>query len=416
MASCNGLAGQKTHIAIIRFMAKRFPISRYTARRLGAGLAAAWSLWTMGAVPAFPAPPPTRVVHPKEIQRQGVEAAETSSPQGAPDRHDGGVGDLDAEGRDDPEAARPSPDATLSGAAATDTSAPGASTSGTSTSDGGAAFVFHDTTDVRWVLVPTVVRGPGGPIHDLDAEDFEIWVDQRRVSIESFDARSDGALRLIFLQDLSGSMDTAGKLDLGRLAARELLRSLRADDELTLASFASGRVQVDARSDTGEGTLRRAVDAWNAWGTTALHDAVAMLPEIDLLTRDRGGAAILVTDGGDNASALGAERARDLVRRSDVPVYVLAVGADPGDPAPDDPLGRLARDTGGRYYSVRTPTHAVLACQRITAELRGQYVLGFSTAGAADARAIRVETRPGLEVRHRLAYHGGPPTGGPDPL
>ena len=60
-----------------------------------------------------------------------------------------------------------------------------------------------------------------------------------------------------------------------------------------------------------------AVATWEAYGTTALHDAIARLPEIAGAARFPRRAALLITDGVDNASSISAAEARELVRRAE---------------------------------------------------------------------------------------------------
>lgn len=294
----------------------------------------------------------------------------------------------------------------------------GSSISFGATPDAAPVAQFEGTTAVSWVLVPVVVRGPRGYVTRLDASDFELFVDDQPRRFETFDTDPEGPVSLIHLQDLSGSMAATGKLDGGREALEYFLRRLRPGDEIALATFASGRTDVEVPF-TGDVTpLREALGLWRGYGTTALHDAVAWLPEIGLEGRNARRAAIVVTDGADNASALEPHTARDLVRRARLPVYVIALGGAErrkGTPPPKDEtlLRLLAFRTGGRYFSMRDSAAIPDVCEAIAQELRHQYVLGFRTrADTPQAHhAIRVHVTRGkdLEIIHRAGYHGGSP-------
>ncbi len=111
---------------------------------------------------------------------------------------------------------------------------------------------------------------------------------------------------MVFLQDLSGSMGTGYKLAASREAARYFFDEARTGDEFALASFGAGSVQVDVPFTQDIEAAREAVSSWEAWGTTALQDAVAWLPEITLEKTSIKRAAIVVTDGLDNAIVGGA--------------------------------------------------------------------------------------------------------------
>ncbi len=275
--------------------------------------------------------------------------------------------------------------------------------------------VYQDRVDVEWVLVPAVVRRGSSYVRGLEKKDFELTVDGRIVAIGSFAAGADAPVSLIHLQDLSGSMALNGRLETSRDVLSCFLERARPGDEFALASFAGGKIRVEVPLTTDASALDEAIAAWRGYGTTALHDAVAWLP--DIAVRDRGvrRAAVLITDGADNASTLSPAAARDLVRRARLPVYVL--GLSTGSPFKLDAQGRklhryadvlnlLAHLTGGRYYSIQGDADAV--CAAIDKELRSQYVLGFAAGtGEVDYHSIRV-TAPGrkVEVLHRRGYNG----------
>ncbi len=283
------------------------------------------------------------------------------------------------------------------------------------------ASVYQDRVDVEWVLVPAVVRKGPRYVRGLEARDFELTVDGRPVTIGSFEADNDAPVSLIHLQDLSGSMALDGRLEASREALGCFLGRSRPGDEFALASFAGGRTQVEVPFTADASVLREAMVAWRAYGTTALHDAVAWLPEVSVRDRSARRAAVLITDGVDNASALTPAAARDLVRRARLPVYVLGLATgSPFELDPDggklhryaDVLNLLAHLTGGRYYSIEGNARSL--CAAIDAELRSQYVLGFAAGtGQVGYRSINV-TVPGrkVEVLHRRGYTGRLPTPG----
>jgi VWFA-related protein len=281
---------------------------------------------------------------------------------------------------------------------------------------------FAEQVGVGWVLVPVVVRPHSGDDRGrLDEEDFRLLVDGRPVPIDTFERRAEAPLSLVVLQDLSGSMANVGKLEASRQAIDYFLDTARDGDEFALASFAGGLTQVDVPFTQDRGALREALAAWEGWGTTALHDAVAWLPDISLNGRNPKRAALLVTDGIDNASTIPPTQARDLVRRAQLPVYVLGLrSGDPYTLASDgeklfryaDLLNLLAYSTGGQYHAAGGPDEVKEACAAIAEDLRTQYVLSFPTKadGPVRDRAIRVEVDAGKSrIFFRRSYRGRPP-------
>jgi Ca-activated chloride channel family protein len=286
---------------------------------------------------------------------------------------------------------------------------------------------FQDTLAVNNVLVPVLVRTRGGYANHLEAKDFRLSVDGRPVPIESFDQNTEAPTSLVFLQDLSGSMGTGNKIEVSREVVRYFLGHALAGDEFALATFASGHGEVEVPFTADREAVLDAVSRWQGWGTTALHDAVAWIPDISAEGHNSRRFAILVTDGIDNASSLTPEAARAIVRAAQVPVYVLGLGS--GSPYEltaegkkvyryADVLNLLAGATGGRYFPIARSADLPKALKAIAEDLRHQYVLGFSTReGARSYRRLRVEVKAkGLGDRttvvFRRGYKGPPPAGG----
>ncbi len=281
---------------------------------------------------------------------------------------------------------------------------------------------FGETFSVGYVLVPVIVRSGSGYARGLDAGDFALSVEGRPVAIESFEPRADAPASLVFLQDLSGSMGNSGKLAASRQAVGYFLDRAREGDEFAVASFSGGERRVEVPWTGDAGAVRQAVGAWEAYGTTALHDAVAAVPGISAEGRNAKRFILLVTDGIDNASRIGPAEARRLVRQAQIPVYVIGLRAgSPYEVSPQgekiyryaDVLNLLAHMTGGRYLPVDGPDDLKEAIAAIEEDLRHQYVLGFSTGdGRSRFRPLAVEVRGDgrRAVAFRRGYHGPPPS------
>jgi VWFA-related protein len=287
------------------------------------------------------------------------------------------------------------------------------------------ASSFQDEVSVGLVLVPVVVRSGGDYAKDLDREDFRLLVEGKPVTIESFERRSDAPASVVLLQDLSGSMATGGNLELSREVARFFFDKSLPGDEFSIATFAGDQLQVEVPFTTQLGTLREAVSRWEAYGTTALHDAVAHVPQISLEGRNPKRFAVLVTDGVDNASRLTPEQARLVVQQAQLPTYVLGMrSGDPYELSAEgkriyryaDVLNMLALGTGGRYYSISGPEELQAALTAILDDVRHQYVLGFDTGdGAVKFRTLKVEVKEQEKnlrtIVFRRGYKGTPPAG-----
>ncbi|MCB1036755.1 MAG: VWA domain-containing protein, partial [Acidobacteria bacterium] len=199
------------------------------------------------------------------------------------------------------------------------------------------------------------------------------------------------------------------------------LQKARLGDRLSLATFNSGRLEVEIPPTGDFNALRQAMEQWQPYGTTAAHDAVAWLPDLETAGESWKHVAILVTDGVDNASALPASTARSLVRQAELPVYVI--GLDTGSPFVldldgsklypfADVLNLLAFETGGRYSPIRWESEVPAACAAVVDDLRHQYVLSFPTRGDGKRVSHEIEVRVRGKRRHvayRRGYIGGAP-------
>jgi VWFA-related protein len=280
---------------------------------------------------------------------------------------------------------------------------------------------FQEEVGVSWILVPVTVKNRRGHVRGLDRDDFELRVDGKRTRFDDFEARGEVPWSIVFLQDLSGSMALAGKLEQSKRAVASFLDRARPGDEFALASFAGEVTAIDVPFTENQRPLRETVEKWEAYGKTALHDAVSLLPQITGDSRNVKRAVIVITDGADNASRIPPNQAREIVRRAQLPVYVL--GLESGDPyavsAEGEKLSRyadvlnlLAQSTGGRYLAVEGAEELGEACASIAEELRWQYVLGFDTVpgGASRFRTISVTVaKRGVEVAFRRGYRGTAP-------
>jgi Ca-activated chloride channel family protein len=279
---------------------------------------------------------------------------------------------------------------------------------------------FGEEVSVGYVLVPVVVRSGAGYVKNLEQDDFKVLVDGKRAAVESFEKRADAPASVVVFQDVSGSMENGSKMELSRDVVRFFISKALPGDELSLASFASGETQVDVPFTSDLAAVREAIESWKAYGTTALHDAVARMPDVSAEGHNPKRFAILITDGVDNASQITPEKAREIVRQAQLPVYVI--GLDSGNPFElttegkkiyryADVLNLLAVTTGGRYYSISNQEDLQKALAAILDDLRHQYVLGFPTGdGPSRQRSLKVEVKAGdRTVLFRRGYKGPPP-------
>ena len=219
---------------------------------------------------------------------------------------------------------------------------------------------------------------------------------------------------------MDGSTSMEEKRRSAQEAALRLVRRLRPEDEAQVVEFNS-RATVLQPFTHDPAAIEAAIRRTDANGTTALHTAVYIALR-DLQHQARSGelrrrAIVLFTDGEDTASAVTDDQLLDLARKSDVTIYTILLQSR----RPEDRSGEvsiraqyvmsaLGRETGGRAYFPTALSELDSIYDGIGQELRTLYGVGYAPSNTKrDGKwrriVVRVRTREGLTVRHRIGYY-----------
>jgi Ca-activated chloride channel family protein len=260
-----------------------------------------------------------------------------------------------------------------------------------------AAVYGQFTSGVQLVEVyATVTDRQGALVTGLGASDFEVAEDGVPQAISAF-AAGEFPLAVAVGIDRSFSM-TGPRLTTAKVGAQAFVQALRPDDQLMVLAIGSG-ADVVAPLSADRAAARRAINAIDAWGTTPLYDGT--LAALDAIQHAKGRRAlVLLSDGADRGSETNAAALVDAVRRRDVLVYPVAIGAA-GPPL----FAELAAASGGRSL---TGVYAKILARDLTLlarELRSQYLIGYAPlprprADTPQWHAIDVRVR-GADVRVR---------------
>jgi len=278
---------------------------------------------------------------------------------------------------------------------------------------------FSATSDLV-VLSATAVDGKGRPVRDLRRDELRIYEEGRLQRLAHFSEGNELAARVLLLIDASGSMNGELKTTSSRMAARQVLAALGAQDEVALAGFDSEYWGVVAFTTDRQKVLGKFSEL-KPFGSTALHDALDKAAR-DLASHGEGRRAVVViTDGVDTSSRRSADEVIARSRALDVPIYTISVLSPVDDPASSLFVGReriaaatagsavLARYaawSGGAAFAVSDFKGLKQAAEQITAELKHQYRLGYDPpAGPKQFRRVEVKsTRKGVVIRTRSGY------------
>lgn len=269
--------------------------------------------------------------------------------------------------------------------------------------------------DVNLVLVnATVTDREGRYVTGLDREHFQVWEDKVEQKIEQFSAE-DSPLSLGIVLDVSGSMKE--KIATARSAAAAFLETGNPEDEYFLLEFAN-RPDIVADFTTDIGRLRDNLISGTVKGMTALYDALYLSIEKVKHGSNARKAILLITDGEDNRSRYTFANVRELIKESNVQIYIIGIADGFASALQGGQSGRLlieqlAEMGGGRAFFPDSVNELEDIATRISVELKNQYVLGYtSTNEAVDGkwRKIRVKVDPPkglpqLNVRTKPGYY-----------
>ncbi len=279
------------------------------------------------------------------------------------------------------------------------------------------------TIDTELVNVTVrVVDRNNRPINNLPQSDFKIYEDGVLQQIDFF-SKSEVPTNYSLVIDNSGSLRQ--QIEQIIEAGKYLVGTNRADDETAVIRFVSSdKIEVLQEFTKNKTDLNDALDnMYIEGGQTAIIDAVylsverlaqASTPQKDLDRTRR--AIVLVTDGEDRSSFYSETQLLELLKESDVQIFVVgfvkALSDDKGfiSKSPQGKakqfLERLATSTGGKSYFPTTASEMTTISKDIASELRTQYSIGFiPTNDKKDGtfRNIRVNINDGPSAQKRIA-------------
>lgn len=280
--------------------------------------------------------------------------------------------------------------------------------------DGGAAEAVRlvgqggatGVVEVDFVELHATVTDRGGrPVEDLTAAEVTLSEDGRPQTLRRFERVVDVPIHAGVLIDTSGSM-VEELAEAERAALRFFEQVMTERDRAAMVTFADEprlAVRFTGRRDRLAGGL---VDL-KADGETALYDAVVFaLHYFGGLSGKR--ALVLLSDGADSKSKLPFDHAIEFARRAGVAIYTIGLNVPSNPPEPGLVLDRLARETGGQSFRVRSAAELGRIYEKIERELRSQYLLAYQSdaPGGEAYRRIEVEIkRPGVQARTVAGYY-----------
>lgn len=204
------------------------------------------------------------------------------------------------------------------------------------------------------------------------------------------------ASHLVFLIDVSGSMEDANKLPLLKRAFKLLVKQIRPKDHLSIVVYAgaAGMIIENASGDDKD-KIANAIDVLSAGGSTAGGDGINLayaLAEKHYL-KNGNNRVILATDGDFNVGVSTEDDLKKLIEdKRKLGIYLSVLGFGEGN-IKDNKMETLADKGNGNYYYIDNFTEArkVLVSQ-----------FGGTLFTIAKDVKIQVEFNPAAVKEYRL--------------
>jgi VWFA-related protein len=258
----------------------------------------------------------------------------------------------------------------------------------------------------------------GAPITGLTPDDFELLEDGKRQTITYF-AEGDSTqgtklgealpLHLGLALDTSGSMET--DIREVRTAVVKFLNANEAAADVTLVNFDT-EVRISRYASTEYQRLIERIRMQKPGGYTAFYDAIGVY--LHGAAGQTGQKILLVyTDGGDTRSAMAYHELLDLLKASDVTLYVIGYLEQYPSTSRNEQrmtLQRMSLATGGQAFFPMSLKDLDKVYDGIQREIAARYSLGFVSANTRadgtwrkvevrlkrpDVKNARIRTRPG---------------------
>ncbi len=283
----------------------------------------------------------------------------------------------------------------------------------------------HEVAVSAISIAVTVQDKKGRYINDLAEEDFSVYENNEKKDITYFSHNFEAPLSLTVLLDVSGSMALQDRLKESKEALHYLITDLlNVHDEVSLLIFADGEVEVAVRFSKNKNDFLIVLKKTEAYGQTALNDAVAVSPEFANKGKNEKRALLLITDGIENDSQYSVEQALEIARRVDIPIYTIAYKIPLSEQylrkykhSPSltasgiaGSLERFSEATGGKASFINQPEELKSALRTIKKEICYQYIIGYTSYRNPEKeyRRIKVITsKKKYKVRTREGYYSG---------
>jgi VWFA-related protein len=267
--------------------------------------------------------------------------------------------------------------------------------------------VLNYAVQVNRIVMYATATSDEGARHfvvDLTKNDVVLEEDGVRQPILDF-YREERPATLAVLSDSSGSMQAS--MNTVHTASSRFIDSLGPDDRALVIDF-DDKVYLLQDVTGDKDALRNAVTSTNAFGGTALYDALYAAYR-KLRAVEGRKAIVILSDGDDTASKFSFKRVLDEAKINDMIIYSIGLGTSFLDIDLRHVLRTLAEETGGRAFFPGKVDELEGVYKEIAAELKSQYYVSYEPQNTVwDGRWRKLKlssTRKSVDIRTRSGYY-----------
>ncbi|HEV2378215.1 MAG TPA: VWA domain-containing protein [Terriglobia bacterium] len=271
--------------------------------------------------------------------------------------------------------------------------------------------------NVNLVVVGITVTDPYDRIvTGLEKNNFQVFDEKVPQEIATF-STEDAPISVGMIFDSSGSM--SDKIENSKEAALQFFKTSNPEDEFMLIDF-NERPDLISNFTSKFEKLQDRLLFIKSGGRTALLDAIYMGLNEMKQARSSRKALLVISDGGDNHSRYTENEIKRAVKESDAQIYAVAVleplasrGRTPEEASGPSLLADLSEISGGRMFSVESASELPDIAEKISIELRNEYLIGYKPSNLVrDGRWRRIKVKldaprglPALQVYARTGYY-----------
>ncbi len=236
------------------------------------------------------------------------------------------------------------------------------------------------------VRLPISVKQKNKFVPGLIQRNFEVYEDNKKQVIDSFQSPSQLPLRVALLMDSSESVKL--KLPFEKDAAEDFVSTVTNYRRRDLVLFATFDSNVEMHQDftDSQELLIKGIKKVKAGGYTRMYDAVHRIIEekmASLAGSDARAIVLIISDGEDTASERSLKEAIEIAQRYDVTVFGISTknisGITSGnvEGSDDRDLRRLCEETGGQVFLPSQKLELFRSFSYVADDLRHEYVLNY---------------------------------------